>query len=75
MTPGTGSGPAPLRAAWIAFGVDLAGVVLAALFRIAQDVVGGGDFLEALGRAGIAGIDVRMAGFRELAKCTAYFIL
>ena len=73
-TPGARC-PAPLRPARIAFGVDFAGIVLPALFRVAQNVVGGGDFLETLRGGRIVGIDVGMVGFREFAECAADFIL
>jgi len=48
---------------------------LPALFRIAQNIVGGGDFLEAFRGGRIIGIDVGVVGFRKFAKCAADFIL
>jgi len=52
----------------LAIGVDLAPVVLLALHRIADDVVGGGHFLETLfRRGGIARIEIGMQLLGQLA--------
>ena len=72
--PGTRC-PPPLGPARITFGIYLAGIVLPALLRVAQNVVGRGDFLETLRGGRIVGIDVGVVGFREFAKCAADFIL
>src|SRR5581483_4049260 len=56
------------RPARLAVGVDLAMVVLPALHRVADDVVGGRDLLEPLlRRAAVAGIDVGMQLLGQLA--------
>ncbi len=52
--------------AFVAGGVDLAAVELAAGFRVGQDVVGGGDGFEMLFGLGVAGVEVWVMLFGEL---------
>src|SRR5690606_42068285 len=47
-------------------GVDLAGIIAAALFGVAQQVIGGGGGLEPLGRGGV-GVQVRVIGLGDAA--------
>ena len=53
----------PLRAR----SVDLAGVKALALLRIAQQIVGAGDFLELLFRRLVTGVEIRMQLLRKRA--------
>jgi hypothetical protein len=49
----------------VTFRVDLAGIELAALFRIGQDIVRALDILECLFRRSIAGVEIRMMLLRK----------
>src|SRR3546814_8296177 len=56
-------------------GIDLAAVEFAALVGIAEDIVGGGDFLEAVGRRVIARIAVGMQFLGQLAIGLAHVFM
>src|SRR5690606_14009545 len=47
-------------------GVDLSGIIAAALFGVGQQVIGGGGGLEPLGRGGV-GVQVRVIGLGDAA--------
>ena len=57
-----------IEAARIAVGVDLAGIEFGALVLVAQNVIGGGDFLEPLLGRFIAGMGVGMVLFGKVAE-------
>jgi hypothetical protein len=57
-----------LKAARLAFGINLAAIKLRALFVITQNFISRGDLGEFFLRLGIARILVGMIFFRELAK-------
>jgi hypothetical protein len=56
-------------------GVDLAAVEAGALFRVAQQVVGGRDILELVRRLGVARVEVRMELLGELAVSLVNLVL